>query len=144
MLEAMGRTPFAPARLLARPFTTAEAREVGLERWHLRSKRWQKLGPRTYAPTELDSSPELRLDAASLRLPTVAAFSGRTAAWLHGMDVEPCDPIEATVPSGFGVWTRSGLAIRRAVLSDDDVVVARRWRRPQSTARLLTYPVGLI
>jgi len=128
MLEAMGRTPFAPAKLLARPFTTAEAREVGLERWHLRGQRWQKLGPRTYAPAELDSSPALRLNAASLRLPAVAAFSGRTAAWLHGMDVEPCDPIEATVPSGTGVWSRSGLAIRRAALSDGDVVMARHWR----------------
>lgn len=114
--------------MLARPFTTAEARELGLARWHLRGKRWQRLGPRTYAPAELECSPELRLQAARLRLPGVAEFSGLTAAWLHGMDVEPCDPIEATVPRSLGVWTRSGLAIRRASLPDGDVVIARQWR----------------
>jgi hypothetical protein len=25
-------------------------------------------------------------------------FSGKTAAWLHGLDFEPCDPIEMIVP----------------------------------------------
>jgi hypothetical protein len=25
-------------------------------------------------------------------------FSGKTAAWLHGLEIEPCDPIEMTVP----------------------------------------------
>jgi hypothetical protein len=36
----------------------------------------------------------LNLEAARLRLPASAAFSGKTAAWLHGLDVAPCDPIE--------------------------------------------------
>jgi hypothetical protein len=30
--------------------------------------------------------------------PTGAVFSGKTAAWLHGLEIEPCDPIEMTVP----------------------------------------------
>jgi hypothetical protein len=25
-------------------------------------------------------------------------FSGKTAAWLHGLELEPCDPIEMIVP----------------------------------------------
>jgi hypothetical protein len=25
-------------------------------------------------------------------------FSGKTAAWLHGLKLEPCDPIEMIVP----------------------------------------------
>jgi hypothetical protein len=25
-------------------------------------------------------------------------FSGKTAAWLHGLEIEPCDPIEMIVP----------------------------------------------
>jgi len=58
----------------------------------------------------------------------VAAFSGRTAAWLHGIDVEPCDPIEATIPKGIGISARSGLALRRAALAECDVVVVHGWR----------------
>ena len=114
--------------LRARPFTIAEAREAGLERWHLHDAGWRRIGPRTYAWARLDESPALRLGAAWLRLPAVAAFSGLTAAWLRGIDVEPCDPIEATVPKGFGIWARSGLAISRAALAGDDVVMRQTWR----------------
>src|SRR5438105_13811355 len=32
------------------------------------------------------------------RLPRLAVFSGRTAAWIHGLDLPPCDPIEVTLP----------------------------------------------
>jgi very-short-patch-repair endonuclease len=35
----------------------------------------------------------MRLEAARLHRPATTAFSGKTAAWLHGLDV-PCDPIE--------------------------------------------------
>ena len=64
------------------------------------------------------------LEAARRRLPAGAAFSGRTAAWLHGLDVEPCNPIEATVPPDAGVSGRAHIALRRSVLSGD-VVHAR-------------------
>ena len=30
--------------------------------------------------------------------PPGAVFSGKTAAWLHGLEIEPCDPIDVTVP----------------------------------------------
>jgi len=30
--------------------------------------------------------------------PPGAVFSGKTAAWLHGLEIEPCNPIEMTVP----------------------------------------------
>jgi len=59
------------------------------------------------------------------RLPAGAAFSGLTAAWLHGLDVEPCDPIEATVAADAGVSSRSGMALRRAILRKEDVVRVR-------------------
>jgi very-short-patch-repair endonuclease len=48
-----------------------------------------------------------------------------TAAWLHGIDVDPCDPIEATVPPHAGVSGRSGIAVRRAGLAAEDVVRVR-------------------
>jgi very-short-patch-repair endonuclease len=58
----------------------------------------------------------------------VAAFSGRTAAWVHGIDVEPCNPIEVTIPKDIGVSARSGLALRRAALAECEVVVVHGWR----------------
>jgi hypothetical protein len=69
-----------------------------------------------------------RLEAARLRLPETAAFSGLTAAWLHGLDVRPCDPIEATVPEGEGVSARSGIALRRSEFAKGDVVSLRDFR----------------
>ena len=38
------------------------------------------------------------LAAAIRRLPRAAVFSGRTAAWLHGLDLPPFEPIEVTLP----------------------------------------------
>jgi len=39
-----------------------------------------------------------RLRAAMELAPPGAVFSGKTAAWLHGLEIEPCNPIEMTVP----------------------------------------------
>jgi len=128
MLEPMGRNPLVPAQLTSGPFTLADARLAGLDRWHLHGASWRRLGPSTYAWAGLEQTPEIRLEAARLRLPPVTAFSGRTAAWLHGIDVEPCDPIEATVPKCVGIATRSGVAIRRTSLPEKDVVLVRGWR----------------
>jgi very-short-patch-repair endonuclease len=70
----------------------------------------------------------LRLEAASCRLPIVAAFSGLSAAWLHGIDVDACNPIEAIVPKGEGVSARSGMTVYRARLPANEVTVIRRLR----------------
>lgn len=40
-----------------------------------------------------------RLRAAMQVAPSGAVFSGKTAAWLHGLEIEPCDPIEMIVPT---------------------------------------------
>lgn len=66
-----------------------------------------------------------RLTEAQRRLPAGAVFSGRTAAWLHGIDVPPCVPIDITVPSPARVSTRSGMALHRRMLLDGDVVLAK-------------------
>lgn len=59
------------------------------------------------------------------RLPPAAVFSGRTAAWLHGLDVEPGERIEVTIPKSLGVTTRSGMIVRRSALAAGDVVKRR-------------------
>jgi very-short-patch-repair endonuclease len=66
-----------------------------------------------------------RIEAAWRRLPPSAAFSGLTAAWLHGIDVTPCDPIDATVPKNAGVSSRAGMALHRSPLPGGDVVQMR-------------------
>lgn len=66
-----------------------------------------------------------QLEAALRRLPPGAAFSGLTAAWLHGLKVRPCEPIEVLVPPGAGVSARAGLALRRSALSASEIVRAR-------------------
>jgi len=132
----MGRVPLIPVQLTHGPFTLNEARGVGLDRWHLQGARWRRIGPTTYVWAGLEETPAIKLAAARLRLPTTAAFSGRTAAWLHGMDIEPCDPIEVTVPKTSGISARSGLALRRAALPETHVVIVRGWRATSITRTL--------
>jgi len=76
------------------------------------------------------------LAVARERLPSSAAFSGLTAAWLHGIDVEPCDPIEVTVPRSTGIAMRAGIRVHRAVAVADDVVQIRGFR-VRSVARTI-------
>lgn len=122
MLGAMSRQPRVPGSLRRKPFTLADARAKGLDRWHLQGGMWRKVGPATFVSARLDDTPRLRLDAAILRLPPGAAFSGLTAAWLHGLQVEPCEPIEVVAPLRVGIAARAGMRIRRCELSNHDVV----------------------
>lgn len=115
-----------PAALKRGPFTLSDARRLGLDYWHLRGKTWRRLGHDSYVWADLDDDPLHRLAAVRQRLPRGGAFSGATAAWLHGLDVRACDPIEATVPAAAGVSSRSGMVLRRRAVTSDDVVLVRR------------------
>lgn len=56
--------------------------------------------------------------------PTGAVLSGRSAAWLHGVDIlGRGEPPEITLPRDTSMRPREGLIIRRALLPDDDVTV---------------------
>ena len=94
----MARAPRVPVELTMGPFSLEEARRHGLTRYHLRAATWQSLGGGFYAVREIADQPLVRLAAVAHRLPSGAVFSGRTAAWLHGLDLAPCNPIEVTVP----------------------------------------------
>jgi very-short-patch-repair endonuclease len=113
-----------PEDLKKGPFTLADARRVGLDRWHLEGASWRRIGPTVYVWAGIPDSPQLRVEAAQQRLPPEAVFSGLTAAWLHGLDVA-CEPIEVTIPKGMGVSARSGISVRRATLGRGDVVNVR-------------------
>src|SRR3979411_1775676 len=118
MLQRMPRRPMVPLELTRGPFTLAEARRAGLARWHLEGASWRRIGPGLYAWAALPVTPILTLDAARLRLPASAAFSGKTSAWLHGLDVAPCEPVEAILSGDGEGWERGGLSVRRAALDD--------------------------
>jgi very-short-patch-repair endonuclease len=120
--------PVVPAALKSGPFTLAEARQAGLTRKQLRSSAWRRLGGGQYAWSGLDQGPALTLAAIQRRLPAEAAFSGMTAAWLHGLDLPFGDPVEVTVPGGCGVSARAGVSVRRALLCADEVVERRGLR----------------
>ncbi len=137
MLMPMGRNPLVPRELMRGPFTVDDARLAGLTRWHLEGASWRRLAQGSYVWTGLDEGPMHKLEAARRRLPTGAAFSGLTAAWLHGLDVSPCDPIEAVIPIDASVSARAGIAVRRSTLERNDVVTVRGLRAT-SVARTLS------
>jgi hypothetical protein len=79
----------------------------------------------TYIWAGLADSPGHPLAAIHRRLPAGAAFSGRSAGWLHGLDLSPCDPVEVTIPAAAGVAALSGVSVRRSELRPEDVVELR-------------------
>ena len=66
-----------------------------------------------------------RLIAAKLRLPDAAVFTGPTAAWLHGLDIAPCSPIEAVVPSTSHILRLVGVVVRRCSIPTAEMSVRR-------------------
>ena len=115
-----------PVALKNKPFNLADARTLGVTRGQLRAARYGRLGAGMYHWVGLKESPQLTLTAVARRLPRGAAFSGRTAAWLHGLDVEPCDPIEVTIPEPAGSSRVAGATVRRAALAAGEVELRRR------------------
>jgi hypothetical protein len=89
-----------------------------------------------YAFHSIADDPNVVLAAISRRLPGTAVFSGRTAAWLHGLDLPPCDPIELTLPLGCHTSRLVGVAVRRSTVRAGEIVM-RRGRRATSAVRTL-------
>ncbi len=121
-----------PVALRTRLFTLAEAGEAGITRSQLRGASYRRLGSGFYRWVDLRESPQLVLSAFARRVPAGAAFSGRTAAWLHGLDVAPCEPVEVTIPQSIGSHWRAGATVRRAALGREEIV--RRRSVPTTSA----------
>ncbi len=124
----MGRTPRIPLALKQRPFSLYEARKAGLTLSSLTSQAWQRIGPELYRWNELSEDPWLTLTALRNMLPPEAIFAGATAAWLHGLDLEPTDPVEVAVPPSSGLRSRAGLIVRRCSIPSSEVVSIRGLR----------------
>jgi len=110
------------------PFTVADARQIGMT-WHsLQSRAWRRISYGRYAWMGLRHDVELELRAVADRMPKSASFSGATAAWIHGLDFVPCDPVEVTIDRDVAVRGRVGVRLRRAALPNCDVVTRRGFR----------------
>ena len=124
----MPSTVAVPPQFTTRAFDADEARRFGLTRDHLRGTRWRRLGGGFYALRDIADDPIVVLGAVGRRMPCDAAFSGRTAAWLHGLDLPPCDPIEVTIPPARMVSRLSMTMVRRSELSPREVARRRGLR----------------
>lgn len=125
-----------PTALTIGPFNLEEARRHGLTRDHLLGASWRRLGGGFYALRAIADDPNVVLAALGRRLPVTAVFSGRTAAWIHGLDLPPCDPIEVTLPLRCHTSRLVGVAVRRLTVSTGEIV-ARRGLRATSALRTL-------
>jgi very-short-patch-repair endonuclease len=135
----VGRTPSIPPELTQRPFSLAEARDAGLTLSALSSKAWKRIGAELYRWTELPEDPWLTLSAWRRVLPRETVFVGASAAWLHGLDLGPTDPVEVAVPTSSGLRSRAGLVVRRWEIPPSEVVSIRHLRAttlPRTLAEL--------
>lgn len=112
----MPRTAFVPTELACLPFTRSQARLYRLTDDQLRGSVWRRIGRGVFARRAIADERMVRLQAALLRLPEGGVFSGLTAGWLYGLDVEPCCPIEVTVPAACRLNRRAGIVVRRSAV----------------------------
>jgi very-short-patch-repair endonuclease len=113
---------------MQRPFSLGEAREAGLTLSALSSKAWKRIAGELYRWSGLPEDHWLTLSAWQRVLPTEIVFVGATAAWLHGLDLEPADPVEVAVAPSSGLRSRAGLVVSRREIPPADVVLIRRLR----------------
>jgi len=118
------------------PFSLEEARQLGLTRDQLSGPSWRRIGPGFYTWREIADEPKVLLGAAWRRLPDLLAFCGRTAAWLVGLNVPPCDPIEAIVRPESRIAHLAGISIRRSQIEASELT-KRRGFPTTSVARTL-------
>src|SRR3981081_2618607 len=117
-LGVVPRRPMIPLELRSGTFSLEEARQAGLSRRQLGGQSWQRLERGMYRWARLADNPLLVLAAVVRRLPE-AVFCGRTAGWLHGLDLPPANPIEVIVPDA-NASGRAGVRLRRAALVPGD------------------------
>jgi very-short-patch-repair endonuclease len=118
--------PHKPDALRGRVFRRTDVLSRGLlTEDALRSSAWRRLFRGIYADAELPDSYGVRIRGAALLLPPSAAFSGRSAAYLHGATelVDPRSVIDVTVPRPGRQGPVAGLRIHQVPLPSDDVGV---------------------
>lgn len=110
------------------PITVQQARQLGLSWKSLQTIPWTRLSRGQYVASAIANDTRIILRAVEQRLPCDHAFSGPTAAWLWGIDLPPCEPIEVTVGRNVPIRARAGIRLRRAALPQSDIVMRRGFR----------------
>jgi len=124
MILRMPKSPHRPEELQNRVFRGSyPITEELLTRANLRSQAWRQLHRGAYADAEIPLTHGLRASGAHLVIPGSAAIGGRSAAWLHGVELSDIDdPIEIVVPRAHRFGPVDGLLVRLAELPQTDVV----------------------
>jgi very-short-patch-repair endonuclease len=114
-----------PHALKTRPFSLDEARALGLNPRSLTTNHWRRLGASLYCWASLAPDTGAIIGAWRRMLPAHAVFAGRTAAWLHGLEVEPAQPVEVALPLKSELRPRQGLSVWRCDVDPAEVAIAR-------------------
>jgi very-short-patch-repair endonuclease len=115
----VGRKPRIPPELTARPFSLDEARAAGLSLSALRGKSWRRVGSKMYRLSAAGEDRLALVKAYGGMLGHAAVFVARTAAWVHGLDVDPANPVQVALPADSEVRSRAGLEVRHCDLRDE-------------------------
>ncbi|MGX5655069.1 endonuclease domain-containing protein [Geodermatophilus nigrescens] len=123
----MPSVPVQPPDLVGPPFRGTAAVAAGLLTGdQLRSRAWRRLFRDVYVHREVPLTHELRAVAAAGVLLPGAVVSGRSAAVLWGVELAgPEDDVELTLPAGRHPVRAAGLRVRRARLTEADVMRRR-------------------
>lgn len=120
-----------PQELTDGPFLGSDAIRRGLiTPDQLRSPAWTRLLRDVYVhlPAAAVVGRICRAQAAWLAAPQGGVISGRSAAWMLGVDVlrRPDEPIEVTIGRDDPMRPRRGVVIRRALVPDSDIDAIER------------------
>jgi hypothetical protein len=111
-----------PRELLARPFTSAMAREVGVSARQLQGSRCRRLFRDVYVGTDIAITTELLATGVGLLLPPGTVVGESAAALIHGADVRRrSDPIPVVTCRDSQI-RRPGIHSSAALLEPGDIV----------------------
>ena len=120
----VARSANVPSSLRNGPFRGSEAVRRGLlTKWQLRSSAWCRLFHDVYVHESVPATHTVRCRAVDVFLPSGAAVSGRSAAFLYGADVlERHAPVEVTLPPQVWMKKQPGIVVLHSQLRSSDIV----------------------
>lgn len=124
-LVRVPRFCFVPESLTRGPFTLRQGLDAGLTPDQLRTSAWKHLSFNWYCWAGLRVTEEMRLSTIQAGLPRGAAFSGLTAARLHGLDLPPARRPEVIIPPELEIADRIQATVRRVELHPTDITWCR-------------------
>src|SRR6059058_3477909 len=88
-----------------------------------RGSSWQRIGSRLYQASGAPKDHWALIRTHQRMLPASAVFAGLTAAWMHGLDVEPASPVEIALPGGDHLRSRAGLHVSHCSVTGEVVTI---------------------